>query len=379
MSRFSQFAVAAAAQAIEDSRAGDRPTRTATTSRWWSTPAAAGSATWRSASRSSWSRAASGSARSWCRCSPPPWPPARSASRTALRGPVVDQRGGLRLRRAGVHRGAAHDRARRRRRRHRRRHRERHPAGRLRRAGQHGRPLEAQRRPGSARRARSTPIATASSSARRPACCVVEALEHAERARRHGSSPRSPAARSPATPSTSAPPTRRGTGAARAMERALRDADIEPEQVDYVVAHGTSTPLNDATETKAIRAAFGDHADRAGGEQQQEHDRPHARRRRAPCRALAAVLAIRDGVIPPTINYETPDPACDLDYVPNEARQVAGQRGHHQRLRLRRPERGRRLPPPELTHAPTRGREYAPRGDHRSAADRSPCGLRWRR
>jgi 3-oxoacyl-[acyl-carrier-protein] synthase II len=110
-----------------------------------------------------------------------------------------------------------------------------------------------------------------------------------------------------------------GYGATLAMQRALRDAHLEAEQVDYVVAHGTSTPLNDATETKAIRAAFGDHADHVAVSSNKSMV-GHTLGAAGAMSALAAVLSIRDGVIPPTINYETPDPACDLDYVPNEAR-----------------------------------------------------------
>ncbi len=112
-----------------------------------------------------------------------------------------------------------------------------------------------------------------------------------------------------------------GYGATLAMQRALRDAHMEMEQVDYIVAHGTSTPLNDATETKAIRAAFGDHADRLAVSSNKSMV-GHTLGAAGAMSALAAVLAIRDGVIPPTINYATPDPACDLDYVPNEARRA---------------------------------------------------------
>jgi 3-oxoacyl-[acyl-carrier-protein] synthase II len=111
-----------------------------------------------------------------------------------------------------------------------------------------------------------------------------------------------------------------GDAAARAMQRALRDADMEMEQVDYVVAHGTSTPLNDATESKAIRLAFGAHADRLAVSSNKSMI-GHTLGAAGAMSALAAVLAIRDGTIPPTINYENPDPACDLDYVPNVARQ----------------------------------------------------------
>jgi 3-oxoacyl-[acyl-carrier-protein] synthase II len=110
-----------------------------------------------------------------------------------------------------------------------------------------------------------------------------------------------------------------GYGATLAMKRALRDAGMAPEDVQYVAAHGTSTPLNDVTETKAIRAAFGDHADRllvSSNKSMIGHTLGAA----GAMSALAAVCAIRDGVAPPTINYDEPDPDCDLDYVPNEAR-----------------------------------------------------------
>ena len=110
-----------------------------------------------------------------------------------------------------------------------------------------------------------------------------------------------------------------GYGATQAMVRALRDAGVAPEEVDYVVAHGTSTPLNDATETKAIHAAFGQHAPKLAISSNKSMV-GHTLGAAGAVSALAAVLAIRDGCIPPTINYETPDPACDLDYVPNTAR-----------------------------------------------------------
>jgi 3-oxoacyl-[acyl-carrier-protein] synthase II len=110
-----------------------------------------------------------------------------------------------------------------------------------------------------------------------------------------------------------------GYGASRAMQRALADAGVEPEQVGYVVAHGTGTPLNDATETKAIRSAFGDHADRLAVSSNKSMV-GHTLGAAGAISGLAAVGSIRHGLIPPTINYETPDPACDLDYVPNVAR-----------------------------------------------------------
>ena len=105
------------------------------------------------------------------------------------------------------------------------------------------------------------------------------------------------------------------------MEKALADAGVEPEEVQVVVAHGTSTPLNDATESKAIRSAFGAHADRLAVTSNKSMI-GHTLGAAGAMSALSAVLAIRDNLIPPTINYATPDPACDLDYVPNTARQA---------------------------------------------------------
>jgi 3-oxoacyl-[acyl-carrier-protein] synthase II len=113
-----------------------------------------------------------------------------------------------------------------------------------------------------------------------------------------------------------------GYGASLAMQRAVRDSHLEPEQVQVVMAHGTSTPLNDATESKAIRAAFGAHADRLAVSSNKSMI-GHTLGAAGAMSGLAAVLAIRDGVIPPTINQETSDPACDLDYVPNVSRQAS--------------------------------------------------------
>lgn len=110
-----------------------------------------------------------------------------------------------------------------------------------------------------------------------------------------------------------------GIGACMAMQRAVNDAHLRPEQIDYVVAHGTSTPLNDATESRAIRAAFGEHADRLAISSNKSM-LGHTLGAAGAMSGLAAILAIRDGVIPPTINQDTPDPDCDLDYTPNVAR-----------------------------------------------------------
>jgi nodulation protein E len=109
-------------------------------------------------------------------------------------------------------------------------------------------------------------------------------------------------------------------GAARAMRGALRDAGLTPEQIGYINAHGTATPANDPTEVAAIRSVFGGYADRlAISSTKSMHG--HALGAAAALEALAAILALRDGVLPPTVNYQVPDPDCDLDVIPNQARE----------------------------------------------------------
>jgi 3-oxoacyl-[acyl-carrier-protein] synthase II len=110
-----------------------------------------------------------------------------------------------------------------------------------------------------------------------------------------------------------------GRGQARAMTMALRDADVAPDEVDYIVAHGTATQLNDVTETRAIKAAYGDHARRVAISSPKSMI-GHLVGAAGIARVLAGVGAFRDGVIPPTANLHTPDPDCDLDYVPLTAR-----------------------------------------------------------
>lgn len=112
-----------------------------------------------------------------------------------------------------------------------------------------------------------------------------------------------------------------GRGAAMAMTKALRDAGVAPDEVEYIVAHGTSTPLNDATETRAIKTTFGDHAYKVAISSPKSMV-GHLLGGAGAVAGLAAIGAIRDGVIPPTINYEVEDPECDLDYVPNVARKA---------------------------------------------------------
>ena len=112
-----------------------------------------------------------------------------------------------------------------------------------------------------------------------------------------------------------------GNGAALAIRCALADAGVEPEAVDYINAHGTATPLGDLAETKAIKSVFGKRA----------YEIPisstksmigHLMGATGAVEAIACVMSIQEGIIHPTINYETPDPECDLDCVPNEARQA---------------------------------------------------------
>jgi 3-oxoacyl-[acyl-carrier-protein] synthase II len=110
-----------------------------------------------------------------------------------------------------------------------------------------------------------------------------------------------------------------GDGAARAMAAALRDAAVEPSQVQYINAHGTSTPYNDKFETLAIKRVFGDQARRLAVSSTKSMT-GHLLGAAGGVEAIATVLALHHRVLPPTINYETPDPECDLDYVPNQAR-----------------------------------------------------------
>ena len=106
-------------------------------------------------------------------------------------------------------------------------------------------------------------------------------------------------------------------GAIRAITLALKDADLAPQDVDYVNAHGTSTPLNDPMETKAVKAVFGEHAYKLKMSSTKSMT-GHLLGAAGALEAVICTLAIRDGFYPPTINFETPDPACDLDVVPNK-------------------------------------------------------------
>jgi 3-oxoacyl-[acyl-carrier-protein] synthase II len=113
-----------------------------------------------------------------------------------------------------------------------------------------------------------------------------------------------------------------GRGAAMAMTRAMRDAGVAPDEIDYIVAHGTSTPLNDVTETRAIKLAFGDQAKRVPISSPKSMI-GHMLGAAGAAAGITAVGAIREGWVPPTANLENPDPECDLDYVPLVKRKVA--------------------------------------------------------
>ena len=118
-----------------------------------------------------------------------------------------------------------------------------------------------------------------------------------------------------------AQPEPEATGVAEMMRSALRRAGVQPERVGYINAHGTSTPLGDAAETKAIKDVFGEHAYTLAVSSTKSMT-AHCFGAAGAIEGMMCVLALRDGVLPPTINYREPDPVCDLDYVPNEARRV---------------------------------------------------------
>jgi 3-oxoacyl-(acyl-carrier-protein) synthase len=109
-----------------------------------------------------------------------------------------------------------------------------------------------------------------------------------------------------------------GEGAVRSMRRSLRDAGISPDKVDYINVHGTSTPLGDISETSAIKTVFGDHATKVSISSTKSMT-GHLLGAAGAIEAIAAIMACKDNMIPPTINYEFPDPECDLQYVPNKA------------------------------------------------------------
>ena len=116
-------------------------------------------------------------------------------------------------------------------------------------------------------------------------------------------------------------PAPNGEGGARAMQNAMKDAGIEPEEVTYINAHGTSTPLNDKYETMAIKTAFGDASKKVIVSSTKGHT-GHLLGAAGGIEAVACVKAIEKGIVPPTIGYKVPDEECDLDIVPNQARKI---------------------------------------------------------
>jgi 3-oxoacyl-[acyl-carrier-protein] synthase II len=116
-------------------------------------------------------------------------------------------------------------------------------------------------------------------------------------------------------------PDETASGAVRAMQRALKDADVRPEEVGYINAHGTSTPYNDKFETLAVKKTFGEHAYKLAVSSTKSMT-GHLLGAAGGIEAVFSVLAIHEGKLPPTVNYVNPDPDCDLDYVPNEPREA---------------------------------------------------------
>ncbi|MGH8944717.1 MAG: beta-ketoacyl-ACP synthase II [Acidimicrobiia bacterium] len=113
-----------------------------------------------------------------------------------------------------------------------------------------------------------------------------------------------------------------GMGAARAMTAAIEDAGLGPDEIGYINAHGTSTPANDSTETQAIKIALGEEIAEGVPVSSTKSMTGHILGGAGAVEAVISILALRDQVLPPTINYESPDPECDLDYVPNQAREA---------------------------------------------------------
>ncbi len=151
--------------------------------------------------------------------------------------------------------------------------------------------------------------------------CGVMILEELEHARKRGAKIYAEMAGYGMTSDAShiTAPDPSGEGAARCMVLAMKDGDLRPEEIDYINAHGTSTPLNDKVETLAIKKALGEEVARKVRISSTKSMTGHLLGAAGAVEGVACVLAIRDQVVPPTINYKTPDPDCDLNYVPNEA------------------------------------------------------------
>ena len=113
-----------------------------------------------------------------------------------------------------------------------------------------------------------------------------------------------------------------GRGGAKAMQLAMKEAGIAPEQVDYINAHGTSTPANDVGETKAIKLALGEEAAKKTAISSTKSMTGHLLGAAGAIESICCVKALQEGFLPPTINYHTPDEECDLDYIPNQGREA---------------------------------------------------------
>jgi len=150
---------------------------------------------------------------------------------------------------------------------------------------------------------------------------ILESLEHA---RRRGAEPLATVTGYAATNDAYhlSAPAENGAGAAACMRLALESAGLQPQDIGYINAHGTSTRLNDASETAAIKSALGEHA-RHVPISSTKSTTGHLFGAAGALEAIFCIQALRQGILPPTINYTTPDPACDLDYVPNTARRAA--------------------------------------------------------
>ncbi len=173
---------------------------------------------------------------------------------------------------------------------------------------------------------------------------ILESLEHAHR---RGAAPLAEVSGYAATNDAYhlSAPAENGAGAAACMRLALEAAGLQPQDIGYINAHGTSTRLNDASETAAIKSAMGDHAYRVPISSTKSTT-GHLFGAAGALEAIFCVQALLEGILPPTINYTTPDPACDLDYIPNAARRAAPQHtlsnsfgfgGHNACLVLSRP------------------------------------------
>jgi 3-oxoacyl-[acyl-carrier-protein] synthase II len=152
------------------------------------------------------------------------------------------------------------------------------------------------------------------------AILVLEELEHAsKRGARIYAELAGYGVSSDAEHMTESDPT--GESPARAMRIAFADAGISPDEIDYINAHGTSTPLGDASESRVIKMALGEETARRMPVSSTKGATGHCLGAAGAVEAMFCTLAIRDGLLPPTINYETPDTDCDLNYIPNEARE----------------------------------------------------------